>query len=278
MNRKVSLIVIGVIALTVILFIVTNAPGPETTQIEPSPLPTATPAVTATPSPPPVMTPEPNINTETEPTPTPAPTPPPLNISDQHFTDDVGQLTSGGELTSLLTNSEIIRKIVRAVYGLSEGRTVREHRPFKSPLGQFKAQKVGQQTEDEQELYRIQRENYSRYASYISLLSSLNTPASVTLYHFYYPTFEAAYQELGIGRENFNIVLIRAIDVLLETPEFQEAILLVQPTVMYKFSDPALEKLPPAHKLMLRMGEENREALKLELKILRQRLAKLPIT
>lgn len=230
---------------------------------------------TPTPTPSPVISAAPQVSPTAEAAPAPAPTAPRLDGSDAHIIENLSALNYGAEVASMLTPEEVARKFVRAVYGLSEGRVVREYRPVVSPKGQFLAKKVGHQTADsQQEVYRIERENDARYASYISMLSLINNEAFIKLYHFYLPTFEEAYQELGVGSGDFHSTLIRAIDVLLDAPVVNEAILLTQPSVMYKFSDPELERLPAAHKLMLRMGTENSEALKLELKKLKAGLSK----
>ncbi len=279
MSKKISIAVITIVLVGAGLYLFVsqylNDPADTTTHTI-APIPTATATVLPNAIGPIVESRPQEIVAEAyEPTPTPMPseTPPPLNQSDEHLTTKLGSLNNGAELVSLLSKEESIRKIVRAIYGLSEGRVVREYRPISSPKGIFEAYKIGQQTEEtEQELYRISRENDTRYSPYISLFSSLNTPALMTLYGFYLPTFEAAYQELGIGHGDFHSTLVKAVDVLLDAPVSQEAILLIQPSVMYKFSNPTLEKLPSAHKLMLRMGQENREALKLELRELRARL------
>ncbi|MFL0810445.1 MAG: DUF3014 domain-containing protein [Agarilytica sp.] len=212
---------------------------------------------------------------EKEPT---KPQPPALNNSDAPFLNALAQMNHGSELASLFKNTnfqneEIIRKIVRAVYGLSQGRVVRQYRPMISPKGEFLAKKIGQQIPNTgQELYRIDRENYARYENYISLLSAINGEAMVSLYRFYLPVFEQAYQELGLGEGSFHQSLLKAIDMLLTSPNGQDAHLLIQPSVFYKFSDGATEKLLPAQKLMIRMGQENRETLSLELKNLKQML------
>ncbi|MFL0800487.1 MAG: DUF3014 domain-containing protein [Agarilytica sp.] len=278
MSKKISIAVFAMIVSAAGLYLLfgQRLNNQSETKQAIAPIPTAT----ATASPeilePIEETPAPKITSqayEPSPTPTPSETPPPLNQSDEHLSTKLKTFNNGSELVNLLSKEETIRKIVRAIYGLSEGRVVREYRPITSPKGIFSAYKIGQQTtETEQELYRISRENDARYSPYISLFSSLNTPALITLYDFYLPTFEAAYQELGIGHGDFHSSLIKAVDVLLDAPISQDALLLIQPSVMYKFSNPSLEKLPSAHKLMLRMGAENREALKLELREFRARL------
>lgn len=208
----------------------------------------------------------------------PSPTPPPLNKSDSYLKTSISELDNGQELVSLLVNEEIIRKVVRAVYGLSEGRVVQQFRPIHSPKGTFKAQTMGvKTTEDGQPLYRISRENEQRYASYIAAVSMINNTAFESLYQFYLPTFESAYAELGLTDGNFHSTLIKAIDVILNAPPVDSALILVQPTVAFKYQNSDIEKLPAAHKLMLRMGTENSEALKLELREIKRKLEDLNI-
>ncbi len=206
-------------------------------------------------------------------TPTPQPSPPPLDDSDSYILNSLNDIPSGVELIGMLTQEEIARKIVRAIYGLSEGRIVRQYRPIDSPKKSLVVTKIGQQTPDtKEEIYRLSRENSSRYTHYISIFSKINTDLGLKLYQFYLPTLEEAYLELGTNQGSFHSTFIKAIDVLLDSPSFDKAILLTRPTVMYKFKDSELEKLPSAHKLMLRMGQENSEALKLELRKLRKKL------
>jgi len=203
------------------------------------------------------------------------PTPPPLNESDPHIVAKMSQSAQWSNLAKMLTEEEIVRKTVRAVYGLSEGRIVREYRPIVSPKGKMQANKIGRQTDEEQELFRISRENYARYTPFISLFSLLNNETAAELYQLYLPLFEQAYGELGTEEGSFHSTLLKAIDVLLAAPEIDSAMLLIQPSVAFKFEDPELEKLPSAHKLMLRMGQENSEVLKLELKKFKAMIAEL---
>lgn len=207
---------------------------------------------------------------------TPQPTPLALDGSDAYLKKNLAEIENGNDLLALLTEEEILRKVVRAVYGLSEGRVVREFRPVKSPSGSFLVQKTGELAADtEQVTYTIANENYARYTPYISLFSAMNNAALIQLYRFYLPTMETAYNELGVKNGNFHQTLLKAIDVLLATPTTEDALLLVQPSVMYKFQDDKFEKMPAAHKLMLRMGRENSEALKLELIAFKNRLLEI---
>lgn len=207
---------------------------------------------------------------------TPSPTPLALDGSDAYLKNNLKEIENGNELLALLTEEEVLRKVVRAVYGLSEGRVVREFRPIKSPSGVLLTNKSGNRTADtQQEIYTISNENYARYTPYISLFSTMNNNLLIQLYRFYLPAMESAYSELGVNNGNFHQTMIKAIDVLLNAPTTENALFLVQPSVMYKFEDPQFEKMPAAHKLMLRMGRENSEALKLELIAFKNRLLQI---
>ncbi len=250
--------------------------GKEKSAVRKTPAAVAGPAVAKPQTP--TASPAPEATADARPTPIaqPRPVAVPLDGSDEAIVASVAALAHGRELINLLTEEEIARKIVRAIYGLSEGRIVRQYRPIASPPGQFNANKIGRQTaKSQQELYRISRANYSRYSSYIALFSLINDDTLIDLYALYRPTLEEAYRELGIGEGDFHSTLIKAVDMLLQAPTFDRAILLVRPSVKFQFHDPELEKLPSAHKLMLRMGTENSEALKLELTSFKNRLASL---
>ncbi len=274
MNKKNSIIVLSILLIGIAALVLLRATLNKEEPLKPVPLSTPTPEPRATLTP--IPTPDFKHPIQALVTPEPQPTAPPLNDSDAHIQSRLGDIPKGAEILSFLTNEEIVRKVVRAVYGLGEGRVVKEYRPIASPEKRFSTIKIGQQTEDtQQELYRISQDNYARYEKHIALLAAINSPQLITLYQFYRPTLEAAYQELGVRQGDFHGSLIKAINLLLNTPESLDDLLLVRPSVVYKYSNPTLEKLPSAHKLMLRMGQKNRGALKLELHVLKERLEQL---
>jgi hypothetical protein len=214
-----------------------------------------------------------------EPVPDPVPQPlPDINQSDATVLAALKALNING-LVEMIIPQEILRKFVRAVDVLEEGKVVRDYRPIASPQGTFAADafnvkvsggELGEQQEVEQ--FRLSPKNYLRYTLFVQVLSGLESDAAVTLYKRYYPLLNSAHKELGSGKGNFHSVLIRAIDKVLSTPEAGGDILLIHPKIYYEFADPALEKLPEAHKLMLRMGPDNAEKVKASLRNLRVKL------
>jgi hypothetical protein len=214
-----------------------------------------------------------------EPVPDPIPQPlPDINQSDATVLAALKALNVNG-LVEMIIPQDILRKFVRAVDVLEEGKLIQDYRPIASPQDAFAADafkvkvsggELGEQQDVEQ--FRISPKNYLRYTLYVQVLSGLESDAAVTLYKRYYPLLNRAHQELGSGKGNFHSVLIRAIDKVLSAPEAGGDILLIHPKVYYEFADPALEKLPEAHKLMLRMGPDNAEKVKASLRNLRAKL------
>jgi len=214
-----------------------------------------------------------------EPAPVPVPQPlPDLDQSDAAVLAALKGLNING-LVEMIIPQEILRKFVRAVDVLEEGKVVTEYRPVASPQGAFVADsfnvkvsggELGEQQEVEQ--FRVSPKNYLRYTLFVQVISALDSDASITLYKRYYPLLNRAHQELGTGKGNFHSVLIRAIDKVLNAPDANGDMLLIHPKVYYEFADPALEKLPEAHKLMLRMGPDNAEKVKASLRNIRVKL------
>lgn len=214
-----------------------------------------------------------------EPTPEPHPEPlPALNQSDVAVIAALQGLSVDG-LLQLVISEEILRKFVRAVDGVEEGKLITEYRPIVSPQGALIADsfhvnvaggELGEQQDVEQ--FRMSEQNYKRYDMYVTVLSALNTDAVVSMYKRFYSLLNEAYKEMGLTKGNFHSVLIRAIDNLLAAPDATNDMILVRPKVYFEFADPALEKLPATQKLMLRMGPQNEQRVKTTLRSLRAKL------
>jgi hypothetical protein len=214
-----------------------------------------------------------------EPVPSPAPQPlPDLDQSDSTVIAALKALNING-LVEMIIPQEILRKFVRAVNILDEGKVITEYRPIASPQGAFAADsfnvkvsggELGEQQDVEQ--YRVSPKNYLRYTLFVQVISALDSDAAISLYRHYYPLLNRAHQELGMSKDNFHSVLIRAIDRVLKAPDANGDMLLIHPKVYYEFADPALEKLPDVHKLMLRMGPDNAAKIKTSLRNARVKL------
>jgi len=171
--------------------------------------------------------------------------------------------------SALLINKDLIRNFVVFVDNLSRGDLVTKFSPLQRPKQKFLV------TEQAQEIY-LDTLGYARYDLYVDIINSIDIEFATNQYLALKPLFEDAYQELGYPDDSFEATLYQAIEILLDAPVIREPIKLVAPSAMYKFADPALEQLPAAHKLMLRMGPDNQ--LKLQPKLLQIQLALENIT
>ncbi len=203
---------------------------------------------------------------------------PALNQSDVAVVAALQGLNVDG-LLQMVIPEEILRKFVRAVDAVEEGKLINEYRPIVSPKGallvdSFRATVAGSElgTTTEVEQFRMSTKNYKRYDNYASMLVLLDSDATVATYNRFYPLLSEAYKEMGLTKGNFHSVLIRAIDNIIAAPEVSGDLNLVRPKVYFEFADPALEKLPAIHKLMLRMGPENASRVKSSMKSLRAKL------
>ncbi|RYH63666.1 MAG: DUF3014 domain-containing protein [Alcaligenaceae bacterium] len=170
---------------------------------------------------------------------------------------------------ALLVPEEFVRKFTIAIYGLSEGRLVSQNRPYIPPEGTFAVTKLN---EGPQAQFRLLDQNADRYRVYMDALRWANSDAGIAMYERAYPQLQSAFEELGLGKRSFHQIAIIAIDNLLAAPDRAGELILEQPKTRYVYSDAELEKLPATHKLMLRIGANNNQAVKQQLRQLRQRL------
>ncbi len=223
--------------------------------------------------------PQPEKPAYDEPIPATRPEPlPALNQSDVAVIAALQGLSVDG-LLQMVIPEEILRKFVRAVDAVEEGKLINEYRPIVSPKGAllvdaFRATVSGGELGATQEVeqFRVSAKNYKRYDIYATLIGLLDSEAGVAMYTRFYPLLSEAYKEMGLNKGNFHSVLIRAMDNILDAPDAASNMTLVRPKVYFEFADPALEKLPATHKLMLRMGPENASRIKASLQSLRGKL------
>jgi len=173
------------------------------------------------------------------------------------------------KIAALLLPDEFVRKFTIAVYGLSEGRVVAQNRPYVSPEGLFAVAKL---SDGPQAQFRLLPQNAERYETYLEALRWANSDAGIGLYERAYPQLQAAFEELGLGKRSFHQIAIIAIDNLLAAPDVTGDLILEQPKARYTYLDAEIEKLPATHKLMLRIGAKHNQAVKQQLRQLRQRL------
>ena len=184
---------------------------------------------------------------------------PPLAESDPFLREILGRLSNHPFLALLLDADDLVRKIVVSVANVAEGMSPAKQLLHVRPEERFT-------TLETTERIVVDPESYRRYDAPAELFASLDARAVAGLYRTLEPLLEEAHSELGLSeRSGFRDTLSRAIEVLLAVPAVEGPIRLRAINVNYAFEDPALEKLSPAQKHLLRMGPENTRRLQKKL-------------
>ena len=137
------------------------------------------------------------------------------------------------------------------------------------PVTRFNDSFVADPVADQAEQYTLSTSNYTRYEPLLALAEQIDLEAAVNIYRQFYPLLQQSYTEAIDPHGYFNDRLVAVIDHLLATREVTEPVLLVRPSVMYQFADPALESLSVGEKTLIRMGPTNAERVKTLLRRLR---------
>lgn len=191
----------------------------------------------------------------------------PLDIdqSDALYSKAVGKLFGKKTLGSYFYPERMIRRFVATIDNLPRETAPAAMMPVKPVGGAFLVER-------EAGAMRIAPANDKRYVRYLNIMVGVDTKRLVDTYVDLYPLFQQAYRELGYPKGFFNDRLIEAIDNLLATPDAEPPLALVQPKVLYKFADPALEGRSAGQKIMLRLGADNRMRAKQVLTTIRAEL------
>ena len=185
---------------------------------------------------------------------------PPLDESDDVVRGLVRELSSNPSVAAWLTTDNLIRNFVVVVSNIASGEPAARQVTVLRPKGGF-------QTEERGEDLFINSRSYSRYLPLATAATSVNPEGAAKLYSTLKPRIDEAYAELGQGNTTFDQTLERALVLLLRTPTPQGRVP-VEPNgaVGYRFADPALEKLTPTQKMLIRFGPENQRAVQTSLR------------
>jgi hypothetical protein len=178
------------------------------------------------------------------------------------------QLTATGTdsiTTKLMANDHPLDVSAAFIDGLGRGIILRKMLPSDPPKQAFSVEQHG-------DAIYMSSASYQRYDGYTDTLTALDSSRLVTMFHTLRPVYEQAFSHLGLASEDFDNSVIRALDLVLATPEITEPIALKPKSVVYTFADPALESLPAVQKQLLRMGPDNVRRIKQQARTLREGL------
>lgn len=192
---------------------------------------------------------------------------PTLNMSDAFVLARLGALETGARLLELLSSEELIRRFVVFVENVSQGSLPQLEYPVRRLQQPMAVREV------DENLYEMQTVSYQRYTPLIDALTAVNPEQALAIYRTLKPLFQEAFAEIGYPNRNFDEVVIRAIDNVLNAQTAEGPFQLVKPKVMYVYADASIESMTPVERQLLRMGPQNAEKLKVALAQYRERLA-----
>jgi hypothetical protein len=195
-------------------------------------------------------------------TPPQAPPPVALDDSDGAIAAALGRLLGEERLRNWFFGDAIVRRFVATVDNLSRPTVAMKVRSLRPVPGAFEVARDG-------EAITVSAGNAARYAPYVQALERIDAKQLAGVYLRFYPLFQKAYEELGYPKAYFNDRLVASIDHLLAAPEPSAPPRLTQPKVLYEFEDPRFEALSAGQKAMLRLGPDNAQRVKAQLRALR---------
>ena len=184
---------------------------------------------------------------------------PPLDLTDPVVRELLRHLSSRPELAAWLASDNLIRKLVVSIENVAAGKNPSRQLAAVKPRGTFQAQSRG-------DTLRIDPRSYARYDGLAATLQSVDPADLARVYSLLKPRMRDAYRELGHADGDIDAALERALVHLLQTPILEGEIEVGQPSVQYTFTDPAVERLSPAQKQLIRLGPRNQRIVQEQLR------------
>ncbi len=212
-------------------------------------------------APPPIVPETPRV-VELPPTPNPLPT---LSDSDQFFIDALTSIVRQKYLTSFIRTDNVIRNFVATIDNLPTKRAPMKVMPVERAAGTFM---VDESTDG----IHINARNATRYKRYVNFADAVDAEELVALYVRLYPLLQQAFEELGYPDKYFNDRLIIALDDMLDAPNINEPVKVLQPNVFYLYADADLEQRSIGQRILMRTGSRNERKLESKLREIKQAL------
>jgi hypothetical protein len=191
---------------------------------------------------------------------------PPLNDSDSFIFNQFAGIEMGASLLRLFTPEELIRRFVVFVDNVANDELPQLDYPLRPPRESMPVREI------DQNLYVMEAQAYRRFDAMIDVLVDIDIEQALSIYRRVRPLMQMAYAELGYPDADFDAVLLRAIDVVLDAEALEGPHQLIEPTVMYEFAESRIESMSPISKQLMRLGPQNTERLRVRLRQYRERL------
>jgi len=184
------------------------------------------------------------------------------------FAADLAALADAAALARFFGLDDLVRRVVSTTDNLASDAVPMRARAVSGTPGAFVVRRDGDG------FVLDDAANGRRYEPFVRFVESLDTRRAAQLYIRHYPLFQGEYRSQGSPDRYFNDRAVAAIDHLLATPEVSRPVRLVQPRVLYRYADPAIESLSAGQKALIRVGPENAARLKAKLRAMRAELVR----
>lgn len=168
-------------------------------------------------------------------------------------------------LLAWLQPSDLLRRAASYIDGLSRGVMLHKVLRLSPPSDSFTTHKNGEQI-------WLNAGNYERYDDTVTVITALDMNLVADIFHKLRPLLTSAFAELGYKPRQMDGLILRALDIILETPVIVEPVALEQESVAFVFADAALESLLPIQKQLLRAGPDNTRKIQQQAKLLKEAL------
>jgi len=184
------------------------------------------------------------------------------------FSADLAGFADGASLTRFFGLEGVVRRAVSSADNITADELPIRARVVRNTPGAFAVRRQGDS------FWLDDEANHRRYEPFVRFVESLDTRRAASLYTRHYALFQGEFRNQGSPDRYFNDRVVAAIDHLLATPEVSRPVQLVQPRVLFRYADPAIESLSAGQKAMIRVGPENAARLKAKLRAMRAELVR----
>jgi len=191
---------------------------------------------------------------------------PPLDQMDGFLRPLLSALSSRPELAQWLATDDLVGQLAAAIDLAAAGASPARDFKVIAPASRFIAAGRGSRR-------TIDAASHRRYDGLVETVTSIDAASVARIYKTIRPRLNEAYQRSGNPTGNVDNALLKALDILLDTPVVKDPIPIVEDgKAGWVYADDELEELLPTQKQLLRMGSANVEKLLAWLRALRTAL------
>lgn len=187
---------------------------------------------------------------------------PPLDQMDGFLRPLLQALSTRPELAKWLATDDLLRQLAMALDQAAAGGSPARDFKVLAPTKPFPVMRRGSKL-------IVDPAGYRRFDGLVETVTSIDASRVAQIYRTIRPRLNEAYQTTGNPGGNVEGAVIKALDVLIETPVVKDPVVVFESGAGYAFEDDNLEALLPTQKQVLRMGPANVEKLLAWLRALR---------